>query len=183
MTKLVAIHGAIGSGKDTTADALVKLLGWKKIEIKSTIVDVLSLIFSIPRSEFENRETKEIKRTELYNKSPRELMRSLGTEWGIDKVNECIWIDQAIDKIKSTKMMGYPGIVVPDLRFSHEFNKLKPLGFEMWKIKRPNNPYEHATSNHRSDILLPDSMFDSIVYNVGTIGSLINHVKSKIEQQ
>lgn len=98
---VVGVLGPIASGKDTVADMLVDTFGFVKYKFTDPIVDALSTIFKVPASIFEDREFKAKSSDFLMGKSPRDLMKSLGNEWGRNLVDPDIWINRLDSRIRA----------------------------------------------------------------------------------
>jgi len=114
---VVGVLGPIASGKDTVADVLVDAFGFKKYKFTDPIVDALSMIFNVPASIFEDREFKEKPSDFLMGKSPRDLMKSLGNEWGRNLVDPDIWVSRLDSRIRDdiAEAMDAAGITYDDV--------------------------------------------------------------------
>ena len=93
MTKnlIIGITGLIGSGKDTAADHLCTMHGFKRMSFASTLKDAISVIFSWDRELLEgstkaSREWREqidvwwSERLHIPNLTPRYILQIWGTE-------------------------------------------------------------------------------------------------------
>lgn len=92
--KLLAIAGKAGSGKDTLAHYIKNILPPSSVRTAAfadPIKDGLCAMFGLDRNVLEDRELKE-KPIAGIGKSPRELMQSLGTAWGRERVAEDLWV-------------------------------------------------------------------------------------------
>jgi hypothetical protein len=79
-----------------------------------------------------------------------------------------IWIDRACDEIRS---IGNWRIVIDDLRYKNEAERLKALGFILIKIVRNDRPIDRDQT-HKSEVDLADYPFDYVIENDGTIDDL-----------
>jgi len=130
--------------------------------------------------------------------TPREALQKLGTEWG----RECYpdtWVDlcirtsahlldniyarydqqrgayQAMVDTQSALNYRIKGVAVPDVRFLNEIRAIKQAGGKVIRISRPGAGLDGAGALHVSETEqagLPDSMFDAVIQNTGTLEDL-----------
>ena len=103
--------------------------------------------------------------------SVRDLLRTLGTEWGRDNVHNDVWLKCWRAGYDESMFYGYPHIVVDDLRFPNEAQLITDLGGQLWELRRADVEDIHQ-STHRSDGSLIDHNFDKTIYNNGSIEDL-----------
>ena len=87
----------------------------------------------------------EDKRAPVYNgKSTRDLMRSLGTEWGREKVGQDIWVDLLMARIDQCDSHL---AIIDDVRFPNEASAIRNRGGIVVELSRDGIPYDgsHAT--------------------------------------
>jgi len=100
--------------------------------------------------------------------SARQMMQTLGTEWGRSCVHPDLWVKIAESKAKS--LLKKDCIVVfDDVRFPNEIDTIRTLGGEMWLIDRPGVDY---AGSHASEGSLSDIVPDALIVNSGTIKEL-----------
>lgn len=90
---------------------------------------------------------KEVGIPEVGGASVRKLMRTLGTEWGREKVSRELWLLIMHQKIHQARQDGMNLVLIDDLRFWNEYALLRNLGASCWKIVRP----QARGSAHASD--------------------------------
>jgi hypothetical protein len=73
---------------------------------------------------------------EWLGKSPRQLMQTLGTEWGREQVNPALWTLLAEHQIENARQNHSPGLVLSDVRFHNEADMILRNGGELWHIHR-----------------------------------------------
>ena len=96
------------------------------------------------------------------NQTPRHLMQTLGTEWGRNLIDNDVWLT-----IFEQTSKEFDKIVVDDVRFPNEAEKIKQMGGEMWKVVRPSASHNGA---HSSEGQLDGwNGFDHVIYNDGTL--------------
>jgi hypothetical protein len=101
--------------------------------------------------------------------NPRNMMRTLGTEWG-RMVNPDVWVILARTRLLS---MG-PGMVIADIRFENEAKWVRDIGGRIIHIERnaADNSVEHV-----SDTPVIKELGDGIISNNGTLEDLQGAVK------
>lgn len=135
------------------------------------------------------------------NPSPRACLQTLGTEWGQAKLYPNVWINYMYRTAMTLTsgdygyshrfgLVDYPphpqirGIIVPDVRFSTEFQFFKDTpGCKMFRIIRPivaKTAPNVGVFEHRSEIeqkSFADSSFDVIIQNTGSLTNLLDTVQ------
>ena len=102
----------------------------------------------------------------------RQLLRTLGTEWGRDLVHPDLWIGIWTARARSA---GY--VVADDVRFPNEAARVLALGGEIWAVLRPGCSDD---SGHRSEAGLSEVTFARVIKNVGTIEDLRRQVEGAL---
>jgi len=147
---LIGLCGAAGSGKNTTADILTKVFGVSQISFAGPIYEAVSAITGIPVFRLQDRRTKE-EPISWLGKSPRELLQTLGTEWGRDTVHREIWVRRAMRAAR-----GYVDAVITDVRFDNEAQAIREAGGVVWEVRRMGAgiPGGHSSEAGVSDALI-----------------------------
>lgn len=193
MTKDGIPIGSKGAGKDALADALVRR-GFEKKAFADPIKEICQKIFDWDRETLYGpshlRELSDkryprkhnwkltVKGTyceccDAYVNDPdtqcflttRYALKKLGTEWALDCYPN-VWVDYLIRSVGTN-------VVVPDLRFSNEFDTLRSHGARLVRIKRTVE--QSQLSVHLSETELnvyADRSFDAVVDNDGSLESL-----------
>jgi adenylate kinase family enzyme len=144
MTKIICLAGYKGSGKDTVANYISTKYNYQHKKIATPLKNALKLLFDLSDSDLE--ENKE-KNNEMWDITPRTLMKWLGTDVFQFKIQELFptigktfWIKKFINTLRSThNITGEELIVVSDLRFIHEYTELIKVFPNMIVIKINNN--------------------------------------------
>lgn len=131
--KLVGLTGAAGSGKDTAADYLVAHHAWRKVSFAQPLKDGLCAMFGWSPDQLLDREWKERVLPDI-GKSPRQLMQTIGTEWGRELVHPNLWLLLARQNIASK--LEYRDVVVSDVRFDNEAEMIRSMGGTIVHISR-----------------------------------------------
>lgn len=100
-----------------------------------------------------------------FSKDP-EFLQYIGT-WGRKK-NPNVWVDTLCKKITPNT-----NVLVSDVRYKNEFNRLRELGFVLVKVTRPNRVIDRDP-NHPSEIELGTAAWDYTINNDGTLQDLYN---------
>ncbi len=140
--------------------------------------------------------------------TPRYALQLLGTEWG-RKCYGNVWVDYALRTAKkilterysysqqhgliivkgssvgpTTMLSTHSGVVVPDCRFRNEIDAIHAAGGRVIRIKRDLAGLKGAAAQHASEKeqqSIPDSDFDYIIDNNGTLAELPQKVHLALE--
>jgi hypothetical protein len=140
--------------------------------------------------------------------TPREALQKLGTEWGRECypntwVDLCIRTARKLlddpsarytqkegvrvsgnltwDEADSIAANRVRGVAVPDVRFRNEIKAIKGAGGKMIRVVRPGAGLVGGHATHVSEteqLEIPDSEFDIILHNNGTLEDLRSAVKA-----
>lgn len=160
-TTLIGITGPAGCGKNLVAsmvpDAVV-------IQLADPLYAALSVMLGIPEAMLRSRAFKEQK-IEWLGQSPRQMLQTLGTEWGRGMVSDRIWLTLAARRIDALEHGGTPAVVIADVRFDNEAELIRSRGGEVWLVdRRP----ESATTEHVSEAGIARSLINRVIDNTGT---------------
>lgn len=111
----------------------------------------------------------------------RDALAQFCTEGGRDIYGDNFWVDQLLpfDPFDPTNFLTWYRnfdqadiCLITDLRFENEVERIKRLGGYVWKIKRKDaedaviaEALAKGRDVHRSELGLPDSMFDIVIDN------------------
>lgn len=129
---IIAFTGPATCGKTTAAKALVDSLGFKRLSFADPIRNMLRGL-GLTDSDFHDGKNRPIEW--LGGKTPRQLMQSIGTEWGRLLVHPEIWMSMAQRKIAETLTAGQH-VVFDDCRFDNEARLVRDLGGIVVLIER-----------------------------------------------
>lgn len=116
---VIGLAGPAGCGKSTVAGVLVSHYGFTKLAFADPIKEMLSVIVS-KEYLYEKKQTP----VPLIRKTARELMQSLGTEWGRNMVGQDVWVDELA--VRAAMISG--PIVVDDVRYENEARYIRNVG-------------------------------------------------------
>lgn len=168
---IVGMTGVAGSGKDTVARYLAEHYGFAVVSFAMPLYLAVSAITDMCLDDLYDREIKEATIPWL-GKSPRELLQSLGTDWGRRMVSEDIWIKIAMHRAKEIADEG-GNVVIPDVRFDNEAMAVRLAGGENWLVERPGvHSCVGATADHESEKGISKILVDSTLLNDSSIEAL-----------
>lgn len=156
--RLIALNGAKTVGKSTVAKALAALSD--DIKILSFATPLRSMLSAMGIDDHHLNVAKE-EPIDGLNKSARQLLCSLGTEWGREMIDEKIWlwamerqIINLVDKHPKKKDLI---IVIDDCRFKNEAEWVYKQGGHLVHLIRDGITYKN---DHSSEQSLPDDLID-----------------------
>ena len=174
---LIGMCGAAGSGKDTIAD----ILGFDRVAFADPLYEMVAIVTGLTPDEMRDRETKE-RAIDWLGQSPRQLLQTLGTEWGRGMVSESIWVDTAMRRVRGL-LEGGRNVVVTDVRFDNEAAAIKAAGGVIWQVVRGQGSIKGLAARHASEGGVDPLLIDRVLGNWSTIERLRQTVESAIEGQ
>ena len=155
---IIGVCGFIGSGKDTIADYLVNVHGFRRESFANTLKDAVAAVFGWDRVMLEGR-TKEARewreqvdpwwsaRLKMPKLTPRWILQHWGTDVCRVAFHDDIWIASLENKMRKTG----DNIVISDVRFPNEIKAIHNSGGQVIRVKRGDDPvwYDAAISFNR----------------------------------
>lgn len=172
--RLIGLTGLPGAGKDSVARLLAQKQAFAQMSFAGPLKDGLITMLGLNRADLQDPLAKE-RTIEWIGKSPRQLMQTLGTEWGRGLVREDIWIRHAQRRLDNYRRFSAK-VVVTDVRYPNEADWLRRNGGELWHIQR--RLAENVVNLHTSNIplaVLPGS--DSVIPNDEGLAQLEERVR------
>lgn len=159
----IGIAGKMGTGKSTVAKMIAEKINGKIVPFAKPLKDLAT----------------QMGWNGVKDEKGRRLLQLLGTECGRECIGEDIWISHWLYEIHKRENNGYH-IIADDVRFENELNVIRvhPNGI-LIKIKRLTNQQD---SEHASERDLPDSLFDYVIINDGSIEQLEEKVWSILQK-
>lgn len=171
---IIGICGAAGAGKDTVAMRL-RDHGFFRVAFADPLYDMVSAMTGLRVEELSDRDRKEQK-IEWLGKSPRQLLQSLGTEWGRQIVSEDVWILLALRTARAASRA-----VIPDVRFDNEAQAIRAAGGSVWRVVRPGiSCLDPSTAQHSSERGISPELIDDVILNDGSLERLQGRVDAAI---
>lgn len=174
MSRLIALAGRAGSGKNTVA----RLLGAREISFAEPLKRICQEVFAFSDaqmfgpSEERNRPDPRYPRADGQCLTPRYALQTLGTEWGRNCFDG-VWADLGVRRALEALALGRD-VVITDCRFVNEAKAVRLAGGEVWRIYRPEA--EAVASTHPSEMEMNTPEFRNLVtreiQNTGTLDQL-----------
>ena len=180
--KLIGLTGPAGSGKDTVADILCEQHGYTRLALSDPLRDGLKAMLGLTENQFHDRTIKETP-IGWIGQSPRQLLQTLGTEWGRHHVADDLWLRVANQRIAdiANHWEYITGIVITDIRFPNEAAWLAERGGQLWHIDRPSAGLNGRAGQHASEAGLDRKPEDRIIRNLFTLDALESIVAEALE--
>lgn len=171
--KIIGLHGRARCGKDTVADLLRRHHEFSKLAFAGPIKDMLIGAGLCRREDLDGADKE--KPLPHLGVSPRQLMQTLGTNWGRDIIRKDLWILRA-DQAMQQYVKFAAAVVFTDVRFENEAEYVRSLGGAIWHIARPLPG--NVTALHQSEWTLPIKPgTDSFIDNSAGLEQLADAVK------
>lgn len=186
---IIGITGAIGSGKDTIADYLVRNHGFKRLAFASKVKDVAHVVFGWDRELLEGltRESREWREIvdPYWGISPRTALQRIGTEMFRAHIHPDTWVKSVMRIIDSDPDGRY---VITDCRFENEIGSVRDRGGLLFAVSRGSEPAWAAAARrgdpcmdgiHPTDwnVYRLQSLADVCVANNGSLEDLYAHIE------
>ncbi|MBB3192079.1 deoxynucleotide monophosphate kinase [Halomonas cerina] len=167
---LIGLAGPARCGKSTAQRIIADRYGLARLNFADPLKDALGAMLDLDDRHL-NGELKEEPLAWL-GKSPRELMQTLGTEWGRDQVAQDFWVrvaQQRLAQLEDIEGDAYQGAVISDVRFPQEAEWLRAHGGTLIHLYRPGT---EPVRSHRSEAGIPLARQDRVVTNGGDLDEL-----------
>lgn len=159
---VVGVTGAAGAGKGTVA----AMLGWHEVSFADPLYDMISVMTGYPVEQLKDRQFKE-RVIPWLGKSPRQLLQTLGTDWGREIVAKDVWRKICAQRIRGAQLLGVSRVVVPDVRFDDEADLIhEDFRGVIWEVTRPG---AQTCVGHVSESGLSRNRIDRTLVNAGTL--------------
>jgi len=144
---IIGVCGLIGSGKDTIADYLVNIHGFRRDSFANSLKDAVSAVFGWDREMLEgrsrhSREWREqvdawwAHRLGIPHLTPRWILQHWGTDVIRNAFHDDIWIASLENKLRSTT----DDVVISDCRFPNEIEAIRAQGGSVIRVVRGADP-------------------------------------------
>lgn len=178
--KLIALNGAKTVGKTTIAKAIAALSD--DVVILSFAQPIRDMLSTLGVSDYHLNKAKE-EPVHGLNASARDMLCTLGTDWGRQMVHSDIWLwamGKAIDKAyKKAKRKRHTVIIIDDCRFPNEAAWVSKQGGYIVQLKRDGIKY---TFEHETEKPLPDGLVD-FTFDAGGVQNCVKNIVQNILAQ
>jgi len=170
---IIGIIGPKGSGKTSVATEVELLIdGVKRIRFAGPIkrmIHTLLVSAGIPNDDawvyVDGKRKEEILPNPFGESTARELMQTLGTEWGREHVNQNVWLEIAMQRAQKMDKL----VVVDDVRFTNEASRIRSEGGIILRVQREGYEWN---GEHASEASLSGYEPDYILDNNGALENL-----------
>jgi hypothetical protein len=150
---IIGIAGFQGSGKDTIADYLQNIYGFKRDSFAATLKDAVAAVFGWDRELLEGRTTESrtwreqvdpwwAERLNMPNLTPRLVLQKWGTEVARKSWHDDTWIASLENKLSKAQN----DIVITDVRFPNEIKAVRDAGGVVIRVVRGPEPYWYESA-------------------------------------
>jgi hypothetical protein len=161
---LIGTAGLAGSGKNTVCDMIP---GAAVVGFADPLYRMLSAMLGMPEADLRSRTQKDGV-VPVLGRTVRELLQTLGTEWGRNMVCEDVWVRLAGERVKQLEEEGATAIALCDVRFENEAEWIRARGGEVWHVIRPGV----ARQEHCSESGIRVHPRDTVIENSGDEAAL-----------
>lgn len=176
---IFGLTGRAGAGKDSVADILEEY-GIVRVKLATPLYEMVSAMTGMPVEHLMDRCMKE-QPIPGIGKSPRQLLQSIGTDWGRAFVGDDVWIKSLDARTRGLRYNGL-SIVITDIRFDNEAQWVREQGGAVWEVVRPH----HDTGcvgeavHHASEAGIDPLLVDRVIANDGTLSDLNDAVEEAL---
>lgn len=163
---LIGLTGRARSGKSTAAEHLTSTYLLEQYAFADPLRHGLMAIFNLDPTDFEGDRKEQP--LGWLDRSPRQLMQSMGTEWARNTVHSDVWVKLAEQNLYYiTQSLGaVTGFVVSDVRFDNEADFIRRSGGTIIHIWRAD---AQSVNPHTSERGIALNVNDLLVANNGTV--------------
>jgi hypothetical protein len=164
---IIGICGLIGAGKDTIADYLVNIYGFKRESFAGTLKDAVAAVFGWDRELLEGRTTHSrawreqvdpwwAERLGIPGLTPRWVLQHWGTEVVRRAFHDDTWIAALENRLRNQQ----DHVVISDCRFPNEIAAIKRAGGIVVRVTRGPEPswYYLAEMSNRGLTVFQDEL-------------------------
>lgn len=146
--KVIGLTGPKTVGKTTIANAISDNVD-KLVYILSFATPLRAMLSSIGVEDL-NLYSPQFKEEKIegLGKSARELLQTLGTDWGRKMVHPNIWLWAMSNSLEQARLDSVDLIVIDDCRFNNEADWIREIGGSVILLEREGHEYgvdAHAT--------------------------------------
>lgn len=157
---MIGICGPKGSGKSEAARTLGRSAGFSRHRFAGPIKRAMKEAFGLTDDHVDG-DLKEIPTPLLHGLTPRDVMKSMGTEWGRNMIHKDIWVTAWRNTMPTNNSLGGEiRVAVDDVRFPNEAEMLRTdYDATIIRIVRPG--FESDTS-HESEAHSIEAEFEIV---------------------
>lgn len=160
----IALMGRKGSGKSTVAKQFIKLdYSFERVSFAGPLKDMIRVFlksYGLDEETIERMVDGDLKEETIkgLGKSPRQLMQTIGTEWGRQYVHTDVWGRLMSGKIKELHDKGKK-FICDDARFDNETRHLNEYDTLMIRVISDNEVPGDGHASETLPVMEPDIIF------------------------
>lgn len=131
---LIGITGRAGTGKDTAATHLRCQHQFYQFAFADPLRAMLAAAFGLEAADFEPGKKEQL--IPWIGKSPRQLLQTLGTEWGRNLVTPDIWVRVMEQRLIGAGATFGRNVVISDVRMENEAALIRRMGGTVLHLRR-----------------------------------------------
>lgn len=185
---IIGLAGRKASGKTTAARFLVNGMDFHRLSFADPLRDMvgcflLGMGYGADYIETLLTADKEQMLAPI-GKTPRQLLQTLGTEWGRDHVDRNVWVTLARRRINTS---AEPRIIFDDVRFENEAAMIRGMGGQIIHIDRgdlaaDSHASEHGIDEHDADLFVDnDTTVEEFLRDVELVVESVVYAEKKRE--
>lgn len=185
---ILGIRGEAGAGKDTMADHLEAIYGFRKMSFATALKRIIVILtgWSYEFVNGTNPDLRPLRETlvhPFYKMTCRQLLQFIGTDLLRNQLNADVWIESVRNEIteyaNACKTEGKEArIVFTDARFPNEVDMIQTLGGTVFKVIRPGiNCLANDTKKHISEADFPVTD-EIVIMNDGSLKEFIRKIEN-----
>ena len=173
--KIIGIAGPARSGKDTAGDYLINTCGFTRLSFAQPLKDMVCALLGCDEKFIELNKDFHLS---TCGYSPRELLQTLGTEWGRQTLHQNFWVDILEHKLNDLTDQACEGVVITDVRFENEADMIRRQGGIIVHVSRSDAP---IVAEHVSETGVRRQASDCLLENEGSIMDLYMKVNALVD--
>ena len=172
---LIGVLGLKRSGKDTTADYIVKNYQFQKLTFAEPLKEACRILFNFDEEQLYGSTKEDI--DSRWGVSPRTVYQYIGTEIFRNNIQNIMpdiknnfWVKLTIDNYNKNKNKN---TIISDVRFKNEIDAIRGEGGIIIKIIRPENTNK---DEHESEKNIMNLKGNYEIINDGTLEDLYRKI-------
>lgn len=168
--RIIGLAGISGAGKDTAGDYLVRHHGFTRVAFADPLKRWVRDIFGLTAAQLWGAERNIL--DPRLGRTPREVYQDFGA--ACTRIDPDVLIRAFSVEAETMDRTG-KAVVCTDVRTRRELEAIQRKGGTVWRIVRAGAGAGGSAGTHATETeiaALPDSLFDGIVQNEGSISEL-----------
>lgn len=170
---VIALSGASGSGKDTTAEYLASH-GYERVAVADRLKHAVELVFGLSTRQLWGDERDVV--VEHLGLTPRELYQRFSD--ACRALDDQVWLRPFEAQLRDRRAHGHLSVWT-DVRTEAELELARRVGAIVVRVLRPGASAKGEASDHHTETVvaaLPNDAFDLVIVNQGSLADLYETV-------